>query len=242
MNHPISWFTKHIYREDDKETVIRLAIKPTDPDFPFELDSLQIQIYIPKDYPSTKCRIQVLNSDIPKGFAINLEKGYSAQVENSSAHQTLVRQMNWLDRNMENLLQQAPAPTVRFISHMKTDHAAAAEPQQERYQPDSVTTKPLSHQSSVVNLSKQPEPVAISSKQPSVPTKQPSASSSEQILSHSKQPLASSSKPTAVSTLDQEEEKAAKYTEEEKSNASKRRKREIKQLQTRFCDSFKTVR
>lgn len=142
---------------------------------------------------------------------------------------------------MENLLQQAPAPTVRFISHMKTDHAAAAEPQQERYQPDSVTTKPLSHQSSVVNLSKQPEPVAISSKQPSVPTKQPSASSG-QILSYSKQPLASSSKPTAVSTLDQEEEKAAKYTEEEKSNASKRRKREIKQLQTRFCDSFKTVR
>lgn len=150
--------------------------------------------------------------------------------------------MNWLDRNMETLLQQAPAPTVRFISHMKTDHAAAAEPQQERYQPDSVTTKPLSHQSPVVNLSKQLESIAISSKQPSVPTKQTSASSSEQILSPSKQPLASSSKQAPVSKLDQVEEKMAKYTEEEKSNASKRRKREIKQLQTRFCDSFKTVR
>lgn len=50
--------------------MVRLAIKPTDPDFPFELDSLQIQIYIPKDYPSINCRIQVLNSDIPKGFAM----------------------------------------------------------------------------------------------------------------------------------------------------------------------------
>lgn len=57
-------------RETDAETVIRLAIKPSDPDFPYEIDALQLQLNIPKDYPKSSCTVQVLNSDIPKGFAM----------------------------------------------------------------------------------------------------------------------------------------------------------------------------
>lgn len=54
----------------DNETVIRFAVKPSDPDFPYEIDALKIQLNIPKDYPKTPCTVQVLNSDIPKGFAM----------------------------------------------------------------------------------------------------------------------------------------------------------------------------
>jgi ubiquitin-protein ligase len=49
---------------------VRVAIKPSDPDFPYEIDALQLQLNIPKAYPKTPCTVQVLNSDIPKGFAM----------------------------------------------------------------------------------------------------------------------------------------------------------------------------
>jgi ubiquitin-protein ligase len=57
-------------RDTEDETIVRLAIKPSDPDFPYEIEALQLQLNIPKDYPKKACSAQVLNSDIPKGFAL----------------------------------------------------------------------------------------------------------------------------------------------------------------------------
>ncbi|KAG1112485.1 hypothetical protein G6F42_014730 [Rhizopus arrhizus] len=56
--------------ENKDETVVRLAIKPSDPDFPYVIDALQLQLTIPRDYPKVSSKVQVLNSDIPKGFAM----------------------------------------------------------------------------------------------------------------------------------------------------------------------------
>ncbi|KAI8093593.1 uncharacterized protein BX664DRAFT_295443 [Halteromyces radiatus] len=98
-------------------TTVRLAMKPTDPDFPYDLELLQLQMLIPTDYPSQPASIIVMNSDIPKGFAINLERGFDTYT--TTANTTLVRQLSWLDRNMEQLLQQQPATTMRFVSHSK---------------------------------------------------------------------------------------------------------------------------
>ncbi|RCI05948.1 hypothetical protein CU098_002484, partial [Rhizopus stolonifer] len=99
-------------KQNNDCTVIRLAVKPTDPDFPFELTWLQMQLSISKDYPFSPCQLVVLNPDIPRGLAINLEKGHSTLVKNSKTHLTLVRQMNWIDRNMEVLLRQTPSCKV----------------------------------------------------------------------------------------------------------------------------------
>ncbi len=43
-----------------------MELKPSDPDFPFDLESYQIQIKLSKDYPNTEpATFTVLSQDIP---------------------------------------------------------------------------------------------------------------------------------------------------------------------------------
>ncbi|KAF1803603.1 hypothetical protein FB192DRAFT_1279251, partial [Mucor lusitanicus] len=230
--------------ENKDETIVRLAIKPSDPDFPYEIDALQLQLTIPRDYPKASCKVQVLNSDIPKGFAINLEKGYIARVESSTAHQTLVRQMNWLDRNMESLLQQAPAPTVRFIAHNKesaTAEAAASSPQQQPVKHFiDATAEPIS--SSNIRLPTPPTRRFEASASSSSSSLSATASSSKPIPAKvdNKPVQVEKPKPVDVPVVDTASKK--QYSAKELSQADKRRKHEFRQLQTRFCDTFRTAR
>jgi hypothetical protein len=181
-------------------------------------------------------------------FISNLEKGYTARVDPSTqaAHQTLVRQMNWLDRNMETLLQQAPAPTVRFITHnhRANDNAAVNTAQQQ----------PVKHY-----IGATAEPIA----NVSIPTE---ASSSKSIVNHyAYNPANKKSTTTAASSSStskpllpavetkpkppvteappkKKEPEQHQFTIAETRAAEKRRKQEFRRIQTRFCDSFKTVR
>ncbi|KAI8889244.1 hypothetical protein K501DRAFT_329328 [Backusella circina FSU 941] len=93
--------TFHLIKEIEHETVIRLGIQPSDPDFPFALEMLQIQLNVPKTYPDAGCTLQVINPGLPKLYATHVEKGYQKM-----GPTTLVRQMNWLDKHMASLLQE----------------------------------------------------------------------------------------------------------------------------------------
>ncbi|KAI8876588.1 hypothetical protein K501DRAFT_200091, partial [Backusella circina FSU 941] len=215
--------------ETGQESVVRLAIKPSDPDFPYEMVALQVQLHVPKDYPSAPCSLDVLNTDIPKGFAINLEKGYLERVKTTTVHQTLVRQMNWLDRNMETLLQQAPAPTVRFVSNQqRLSENTAAEiipvtlPNQRQPQ-QNVSKKEYTR--------KQPIKTEI------VTTSSPSTTALPQQIIEPQQLQLELQRQEQVSTSEKHT-----FTEEQVDAAAKRRRHEFRQLQTRFCDTFKTLR
>ncbi|KAG0212904.1 hypothetical protein BGX28_005366 [Mortierella sp. GBA30] len=96
------------------DTIFQLRVLPSDPDFPYEIESLHVQLTVPKDYPRSCCSVQVLNKDIPKGFAFNLERGFA---EAALQKKSLLAHLNWLDANMEQLLQKPPAPTIRFVGH-----------------------------------------------------------------------------------------------------------------------------
>ena len=147
----------------------------------------------------------------------NLEKGYAARVETSTAHQTLVRQMNWLDRNMESLLQQAPAPTVRFVHNQRKqelDTAVYSPPQPQH----DATSIPISHASSsksIVNYPKKVENPIVN-----------------------QQPIVKE----VVTVKKEEAPSKQKYSPVELTAAEKKRRHEFRQVQTRFCDTFKTVR
>jgi hypothetical protein len=151
--------------------------------------------------------------------------------------------MNWLDRNMESLLQQAPAPTVRFIANNKepstttTSTAAATTPQQPVKQFINATAQPIGY-----TIAKQSTPVEQSEASSS---SLPLSSSSKSIVNHivnEKKPV-QIEKPKQVNPPDAVEQISKKhYTSKELSNADKRRKHEFRQLQTRFCDTFRTVR
>src|SRR4051794_13389978 len=94
------------FRTTPAHTIIVLSLVPSDPDFPYALESLDIRLTIPSSYPPDPWGLTVLNKDIPLGFARNLEKGVEAHVREIGG--TLLGHLNWLDRNMENLLGMPP--------------------------------------------------------------------------------------------------------------------------------------
>lgn len=169
----------------------------------------------------------------------NLEKGYRARVDPSTAHQTLVRQMNWLDRNMETLLQQAPAPTVRFISNRNTNSAAVSSTTDDET-PQHV--KPIAEASIL-------KPQVIT------PVNNQASSSSKPIVNYQHNPTstppaavtvaavatAAPAAPVVKKEIPKETPKET-FSPAQIATAEKRRRYEYRQIQTRFCDTFKTVR
>ncbi|KAG0359212.1 hypothetical protein BG005_001228 [Podila minutissima] len=97
------------------EESFELKIVPSDPDFPYEIEALHVRLYVPRNYPDTPCSLDVLNKDIPKGFSANLERGFKEAA--GQQKRSLLAHLNWLDVNMEQLLQKPPAPTIRFVGH-----------------------------------------------------------------------------------------------------------------------------
>ncbi|KAL9545680.1 hypothetical protein PS6_008091 [Mucor atramentarius] len=173
-------------------------------------------------------------------YRSNLEKGYVARVESSTAHQTLVRQMNWLDRNMESLLQQAPAPTVRFIAHNKeptsTTVAAAVLPQQPVKHFIDATAEPISNANIKLPTATRQFEASSSSSSASALSSKPIVAKADSI----KPVHVEKAKPANVPAVEAAPKRH--YSAKELSLADKRRKHEFRQLQTRFCDTFRTVR
>ncbi|KAI8341370.1 hypothetical protein BC941DRAFT_391525 [Chlamydoabsidia padenii] len=210
--------------EDDFGTTLRLAMKPTDPDFPFDLDTLQLQMVVPLDYPNQPATITVMNSDIPKGFAINLERGYDAYTTTTKT--TLVRQLTWLDRNMEQLLQQQPSATVRFVSHPRRNKDMVAPAL-----PDHIIKSTAA--ASTLTSTTVSDPTSTTSA--SAPTISSSSSSfSSKGLSFS-EPATTDTTPVIKNTSTP----AIKYSDAELAAAFGRRSKEMDQLKTRLGNSFK---
>lgn len=107
-------------------TCLVFKLKPSDPDFPFELDHLKCELKVPKNYPKegSPPRLAVLNDDIPRGFAINVEKGWSKLVEEKKGA-TLLALTNALDKHLEGFLSEQKAETVKVTIYKDTRHVSA---------------------------------------------------------------------------------------------------------------------
>lgn len=175
--------------------------------------------------------------------------------------------MNWLDRNMETLLQQAPAPTVRFISNNRnnatTDDgnmtsgstAATTGPQQAPVkQFIDATSRPIpTDLNAPISTSATTSTSAIVSPSKPIENGEASSSSSAYEAPKTKVKVKARGKRNAAQTenvtpstkvVEQKEEESAtpKYTPVEIMKAEKRRRKEFRQIQTRFADSFKSMR
>ncbi|KAK3812900.1 MAG: hypothetical protein J3Q66DRAFT_389860 [Benniella sp.] len=145
--------------------LFELKIVPSDPDFPYEVQSLHIQLTVPLDYPQAPCTIAVLNTDIPKGFAANLERGFAEAAQHKKS---LLAHLNWLDINMEQLLQKPPVPTIRFVKNAAASTLSTTSPST----PDHISTSVPTHSPPTQPLSK-PASVAITSSSSSQPPPPP---------------------------------------------------------------------
>ncbi|KAL2263609.1 hypothetical protein VTK26DRAFT_5971 [Humicola hyalothermophila] len=103
------------------ETVLLFNLTPSDPDFPFELHHLECELRVPATYPKQRPKLQVKNKEIPRGFAINIEKGWDRLVEEKRGA-TLLALTNALDRRLESLLSEEKAETVKLTIFKETRH------------------------------------------------------------------------------------------------------------------------
>lgn len=113
--------------ENGAATRLLFSLSPSDPDFPFELDHLECDLKIPKSYPrqDSPPRLSVLNKDIPRGFAINVERGWERLVEERKGG-TLLALLNALDKHLEEFLTEQKAETVKVTIFKDTRHITSA--------------------------------------------------------------------------------------------------------------------
>eukprot|EP00026_Physarum_polycephalum_P004467 Phypoly_transcript_04488.p1 GENE.Phypoly_transcript_04488~~Phypoly_transcript_04488.p1 ORF type:complete len:514 (+),score=114.57 Phypoly_transcript_04488:103-1644(+) len=93
--------------ESSNPVVASLLLPPSDPDFPFDLKGLQLQITIPPNYPSVPCIFKVMNPD--SEVTEKLKKKIEAAVQKRAQvaykdKPMLAGLLFWLDRNMEQIL------------------------------------------------------------------------------------------------------------------------------------------
>ena len=88
---------------------------PSDPDFPFELDGLDCELHVPRNYPTgARPVLRVRNKEMGRGYQINVERGF-ARLAESRPQSTLLGLMNNLDKQLESLLTEQKAETITII-------------------------------------------------------------------------------------------------------------------------------
>ncbi|CCU82265.1 CHY zinc finger domain-containing protein [Blumeria hordei DH14] len=104
-----------------KQTLMRFELKPTDPDFPFEIEALDCEISVPITYPQSRPALKVLNKEIPRGFALNLEIGFQ-NIVREMCHATVMEILGAFDKRLEALLSAPESEALKFISNQDKRH------------------------------------------------------------------------------------------------------------------------
>ncbi len=115
---------KETSQNSNQTTLLKFSLAPSDPDFPFEMTVLECLLSVPTAYPKDRPSLKVGNKDIPRGFAINVEAGFEALVDDRP-NATLLELMKALDQNLEAFLSAPKAETVKLVPNKDTRHLSA---------------------------------------------------------------------------------------------------------------------
>lgn len=105
-------------------TSLVFKLPPSDPDFPFELAHLDCDLRVPKAYPEERPELRVRNKDIPRGFSINIERGWE-RLAGERTGATLLALIKELDKNLETFLSEQKVETVKLVAFKDTRHLEA---------------------------------------------------------------------------------------------------------------------
>ncbi|OCK73282.1 hypothetical protein K432DRAFT_340518 [Lepidopterella palustris CBS 459.81] len=106
-------------KKEADETILAFQMRPSDPDFPFDIEALDCVLRVPSDYPkSGKPILAVRNSNMPRGYQINVEKGFDTIVGNAPTS-TLLNYFNILDKRLEDFLASPMANTIKITSNLR---------------------------------------------------------------------------------------------------------------------------
>lgn len=146
----------------EQSTILDLSIKPSDPDFPFEMSVLLCSLIVPSRYPEMRPSIKVKNTDIPRGFAINIEQGFSRLAE-STKGSTLLALMAALDKNLEVFLSEKKTETVKLVANADKRHVATspAVVHTSKHAASASDMRPVSQVSAVSEAKPKPKPESV---------------------------------------------------------------------------------
>ncbi|KAI0477747.1 hypothetical protein GGR56DRAFT_638549 [Xylariaceae sp. FL0804] len=125
---------------------------PSDPDFAFELDYLQCELQVPSTYPEKAAALRVRNTDIPRGFRVNIERGWDRLAAERQGS-TLLALTNALDKNLEAFLSEQKAETITLVSFKDTRHVGGPATKLGR------PSNPAAQESTIPPRSSPPKPV-----------------------------------------------------------------------------------
>ncbi|KAL9598497.1 MAG: hypothetical protein Q9219_004470 [cf. Caloplaca sp. 3 TL-2023] len=103
---------------NDGETTLSFQLVPSDPDFPFEMTALDCVLHVPTQYPlDGKPFLAVKNADMPRGYQVNVERGFDTLVQ-QSPRATLLSLTNMLDKQLESLLTGQKAEIIKIVPNV----------------------------------------------------------------------------------------------------------------------------
>lgn len=138
QNYVEDYILKFITSQPDQPIHLSFQFAPSDPDFPYNVEMVKISLSIPPKYPYSKearSSIYVLNDDIPRGFAVNLEIGFrriaaaAMGVEDEEIQlvegKGLLSQIKTLDKYLELFLKQEKKETIKFVKSKKREKSSS---------------------------------------------------------------------------------------------------------------------
>lgn len=104
-------------KEINDATLLSFTLNPSDPDFPFELTGLHCNLTVPASYPQNGTpTLRITNSEMARGFQINVEKGFQSLIT-ESPRKPLLALLNDLDKNLEEFLTAEKAQTIKIVAN-----------------------------------------------------------------------------------------------------------------------------
>ena len=100
----------------EKDIQLQVILRPSDPDFPYELEALHLRIHLPSTYPDEVPDIAITNEDLGSELKSHIENEIRKKTRTLSGQPCLRPLFRWLDKNMETLLAKKPLRTITFVS------------------------------------------------------------------------------------------------------------------------------
>lgn len=143
-------------KTDESGTSLTFGLAPSDPDFPFELDSLNCVLHVPTSYPSQgRPRLRVTNAEMETAFQENVSRGFDDIVDTTlrfGGRRTLLSWMNSLDKQLERLLATTErGPKLTFVTNLPSKGTSEDTRLESERAPHQVHAKP--------SVSPRPQPV-----------------------------------------------------------------------------------
>ncbi|KAG5358098.1 hypothetical protein CJU89_4596 [Yarrowia sp. B02] len=127
---------------DAGATTLTFDMAPSDPDFPFEISFVNVKMTVPKSYPKDMPSIEVLNKDIPKGFALNVDAGFYSIARENLGRTSLLRMMYQLDNRLEEFLKMDKAKTIKIVKYASKKPSPEPAPKPKAFNPSASSFVP----------------------------------------------------------------------------------------------------